>query len=313
MTKEEIHVALACDDGYAYYCAETIVSLLLNTKDENVFYRFYIIQENLLDENRRRIAKLKDTVKDCIIEFISIGSGKIAELKNPMYYRLKLASLLPNIDKVIYTDCDVTFLSGLEDLWHENIEDYYSGNCIDWSSDRKATEDHLYRANGVSKDDFPIEEHEFYFNSGFMLMNLAKIREDGIEEKTRLCLEKYPNLVCRDQDTINLVYYGKIKPISFRWSFLISYYASKKSRIKIKDRELLVDLEDSAKHPRMMHFLSNKKPGNIYRSIFHIPSYWITNRYKKLFWEYVARTDWKDEKTYRVIYKFPLGLLNRWT
>ncbi|MDR3079211.1 MAG: glycosyltransferase family 8 protein [Rickettsiales bacterium] len=309
--REEIHVALACNDAYAYYCAETIVSLLLNSVGENLFYRFYIVQRNLLEENKRRIAKLRDTVGDCTIEFIEMGEGGPGAFRDPMYYRLKLASLLPDLDRVIYTDCDVTFLTSLGDLWHEDIDAYYSGNCIDFGRDRDLILDHFSRVCGVSGDDFPLSSHEVYFNSGFMLMNLAKIRDDGVEGRVEACLEKYPNLLYGDQDVINLVYQGKIKPISFRWSFLISYYTAKRSRIKIKDPRLLADLEDSAKYPRMVHFLADKKPDTIYRSIFHIPSYWIVNGYKKIFWEYVAHTDWKGEKTYRLVYRFPLNFLNR--
>ncbi|MDR2777526.1 MAG: glycosyltransferase family 8 protein [Rickettsiales bacterium] len=312
MSKEEIHVALACDDAYAFYCAETIVSILLNTRDENVFYNFYIMQDGLLEENRRRIGKLKNTVKDCSIEFLDLYSNGVAAFRNPIFYRLRLASLLPKLDKVIYTDCDVTFLSGLEDIWHEDIGEHYSGNCVDWSRDRERITKYFSETCGVSEHDYPFGDREIYFNSGFMVMNLAKIREDGIEDKSVECIEKYPNLIYGDQDIINLVYYGKIKPISFGWSFLISYYTTKRSRIRIKNSSLLADLRDSAKNPRMIHFIANKKPTNIYKSIFHIPSYRIVNRYKKIFWKYVAHTDWQNERTYKTIYKFPLGFLNHW-
>ncbi|MDR2777473.1 MAG: glycosyltransferase family 8 protein [Rickettsiales bacterium] len=312
ITKENIHIALTCDNAYAHYCAETMVSILLNTKNRGVFYNFHIIQKNLREESRRRIAKLKDTVKDCKIEFLDVGPGEDAVFRDPMCYRLRMASLLPNLDKVIYTDCDVTFLSSPEDLWRENIDDYYTGNCIDWSKDKEKIREHFSRDCKVSENDYPFGDHEIYFNSGLMLMNLAKIRENSIEKKSLECMAKYPELKFKDQDVINLVYYQGIKPISFRWSFLISYYTTRKNRIKIKDSGLLADLRDSAAHPRMMHFVADKKPANIYRSIFHIPSYRIVNRYKKMFWNYLAYTDWKDEKTHKIIYKFPLGFLNHW-
>ena len=33
--KTTIHIALACDDNYTFYCAETIVSILINTKNDD--------------------------------------------------------------------------------------------------------------------------------------------------------------------------------------------------------------------------------------------------------------------------------------
>ncbi len=312
--KEEktiIHVALACDDNYAFYCAETIVSILVNEKNNNIFYHFYILQDKLSDINKERILKLKDTIKDCAIEFIDVDTSETEALKLATCYRLKLASLLPNLDKIIYTDCDVTFLDGLEEIWNEDIEEYYSGNCVDFKSYRSRNVKYYERTfNEFNyKNDFDFQKHDMYYNAGFMVVNLKKIRADGLEDKLLDFIKKYPKLDDIDQNAINLVYYDKIKQISFRWSFLISYYTMKK--YKVKNKDFLPDLRYSAKHPKMMHFVSDKKPTTIYKSIFHLFSYRIVNKYKMKFWEYVAMTDWKDEKTYKVVYKFPFGFLNK--
>ncbi|MDR2778550.1 MAG: glycosyltransferase family 8 protein [Rickettsiales bacterium] len=310
MTKEIISVALACDDNYAHYCAETIVSILINTKCENIHYNFYIIQKDLSEKNKTRIEKLRKTIGDCSIEFLDIRSTAIIT-GNPMFYRLCLASLLPKkLNKVIYTDCDVTFLDDLRELWHEDIDDYYSGNCVDWGYNKDRTIDHFLNNCNISESELFPEDHEMYFNSGLMILNLAKIREDDIEKKSIDFAEKYPNLPFKDQDIINLVYHGKIKTISFKWSFLISYYAAKKHGIRIDNEALLHDLKKSAKNPKMVHFLANKKPTTVYRSIFHFFSYRIVNRYKMLFWKYLALTDWKGENKYKIVHKFPLNFLN---
>ena len=309
--KTIIHIALACDDNYAFYCAETIVSILVNEKNDNIFYHFYILQDKLLDINKERILKLKDTVKDCTIEFIDIDTSETEALKLATCYRLKLASLLPNLDKIIYTDCDVTFLDGLEEIWNEDIEDYDSGNCVDWGYDQERIREHFLEECNLSEEDIDVDSYDFLFNAGFMIMNLKKIREDNVEQLMLDFSKKYPNLPLYDQDIMNLTTNSKIKPISFKWSFLISYYLNKSNKIKITDEQLLEELKYSAKHPKMMHFLANKKPTTIYKSIFHPFSYRIVNKYKMKFWDYVALTDWKDEKTYEVVYKFPFGFLNK--
>jgi lipopolysaccharide biosynthesis glycosyltransferase len=309
MTKEVISVALCCNNGYAHYCAETIVSLLLSAKHDSIYYSFYIIQKNLSKENIERIEKLKNTIKDCSIEFLDIKHDS-SLMEDPIFYRLCLASLLPKLDKVIYTDCDVTFLDDLRELWHEDIEGYYSGNCVDWGYSRSRTIKHFLNNCKIGENEFSLWDHEVYFNSGFMILNLAKIREDGIEEKSIECAIKHREFVNADQDVINLVYHKKIKPISFRWSFLISYYTVRRLKIKIEDENLLYDLKDSAKNPKMIHFLANKKPTILYKSIFHPFSYRLVNDYKMLFWKYLALTDWKDEKKYKIVYKFPLSFLN---
>lgn len=307
--KKIIHVALACDNNYVFYCAETIVSILINTRNSDIFYYFYILQENLSALNKERILQLKNTIKDCSIEFIEIDTNEIEAMKNPMCFRLKLASLLPNLDKIIYTDCDVTFLDSLEEIWDENIEEYYSGNCIDFKSYKKRNIKYYKKIFHNYENNLDFDKYDVYYNSGFMIMNLKKIRKDKIEEKLMNFIKMYPDIDETDQNAINIVYYDKIKPISFRWSFLISYYTTKK--YKIRNKKLIPDLKDSAKHPKMIHFVGDKKPTIIYKSIFHPFSYGIVNKYKKLFWNYVAMTDWKDEKKCRVIYKFPINFLNK--
>lgn len=307
--KKIIHVALACNDNYAFYCAETIVSILINTRNNDIFYHFYIIQENLTKLNRERILKLENTIKNCNIEFIEINTNETKAMKNPMCYRLKLASLLPNLDKIIYTDCDVTFLDSLEEIWDENLDEYYSGNCIDFKSYKKRNIKYYKKIFHNYKNNFNFNKYDIYYNSGFMIMNLKKIREDKIEEELINFIKMYPEIDEIDQNAINLILYDKIKPISFRWSFLISYYTTKK--YKIRNKKLIPDLKDSAKHPKMIHFVGNKKPTKIYKSIFHPFSYGIVNKYKKLFWDYVTMTDWKYKNKYEIIYKFPLNFLNK--
>lgn len=246
--KTTIHVALACDDNYAFYCAETIVSILVNTKNDNeIFYHFYILQDKLLDMNKERILKLKHTIKDCNIEFIDVDTSKTEALKYPTCYRLKLASLLPHLDKIIYTDCDVTFLDSLEETWNEDIEGYYSGNCVDWGYNKKRIEEHFFKECNIDKNDININSYNILFNAGFMIMNLKKIRNDNIEQTMLNFSNKYPNLSLYDQDIMNLTMYPKIKAISFKWSFLASYYTINSNKIKINDKQLLKELKYSEK------------------------------------------------------------------
>lgn len=302
----KINVALACNNNFAYYCAETIVSLLVNTKND-VFYNFYIIQDNLSKEYKDRILKLSD-IKNCNIEFLEIKEDNEI-LKNPMNSRLKLASLLPNIDKIIYTDCDVTFLDDLSEIWLEDFDDYYTGNMVEYRFNLERNQKYFDYLSEEDKKKYNTESHNLHFNSGFMVMNLKKIREDNIEQELVDFLNKYHGKsTTLDQDAVNVVLYNKIKPVSIRWSLIVSYFLSKK--IRVTDKKLIEDYKYSLKHPKCVHFVADKKPDKIYISIFHPFSFRKLNYYKKLFWKYVNFTDWSGEKTYKKIYKFPLNFLN---
>jgi lipopolysaccharide biosynthesis glycosyltransferase len=296
--KEVVSVALACTDNYAHYCAETIVSLLLNSK-ENTFYDFYIIQDKLRKDYQERIIKLKQ-IKDFNINFIDIAvdenENKI--MKNPMRYRLKLASMLPNLDKVIYSDCDVTFLGGLEELWNEDMDDYYIGACLEIF--KKNLAKYFRSSYNINMEDYGVREGDFYYNSGMLLMNLKKIRNEGAEEKIIDFTKKYPEAPFLDQDAINLVFHDKLKPIPIKWNTLVSYNTIQKRKI---DKRFLQLWKEAIKNPSMIHFAANKKPDKLYFSLFRQFHHIKTNKYKKVFWYYLSFTDWKDEKGYKTIFK----------
>lgn len=79
--------------------------------------------------------------------------------------RLAFARLLPNFDKVLYLDTDTVVCGDISPLWDIDMTDYYIAG---------ASEDLSYVPQ------VPIGK---YINAGVMLMNLDKIRKDGIDWK----------------------------------------------------------------------------------------------------------------------------------
>ena len=82
-----------------------------------------------------------------------------------------MPSLLPNVDKIIYTDSDMI---NLEDLSELNKIEFRNRSYFIGVTDYI---DHLrqLRSNGLTSDK--------YINIGVLLMNLKAMREDSIEKK----------------------------------------------------------------------------------------------------------------------------------
>jgi lipopolysaccharide biosynthesis glycosyltransferase len=135
------------------------------------------------------------------------------------YYRLILTELLPQYDKVIYMDCDIIVRNDLARLYRTiDLDDYYMAGVFEATLDFQEKET---RAVGC--------EPGQYINSGFLIMNLAKLRRDNIME---ISLQTLKDNVFRfpDQDTINIVCKGRIlalKPYynSIRTFFIPEYKA----------------------------------------------------------------------------------------
>lgn len=71
-------------------------------------------------------------------------------------FRLKIASLIPNVEKCIYLDSDLILTENISKLWMQDIDDYYFAAVTD---------------------------KKVGFNAGVLLINLKKWREDNLEKK----------------------------------------------------------------------------------------------------------------------------------
>ena len=115
-----------------------------------------------------------------------------------------IPNALPELDKVLYIDSDVLVLHDLNKLYQTDVSQVYLAAVKDPSWFFENT--HVIELN--------LEKRGFYFNSGVMLMNLKKIREDNIVE----ALETFTNNNFRtymDQDALNVVVGDKVLLLPF--------------------------------------------------------------------------------------------------
>lgn len=94
-----------------------------------------------------------------------------------------LADKLDLPDKMIYLDVDTVINNDIAELYNQDIEDYEMGVVRDVFI-------------------FGLRLHKTYFNSGMLLMNLKKIKETGMLERTRELI-KTKRMSFLDQDALN--------------------------------------------------------------------------------------------------------------
>lgn len=260
--KNNINICLSTDNNYSKYAGVVIASVLINSKDED-FITFYILDGGIDEDNKQKIQSLKN-IKDCNIVFVQIREelfdiykkiGTHSYISISTYYRLKLASLLPEVDKVLYLDCDIIVNSNAADLFKTNIEDYYAGAVMDTAMKSSGWVPQLEKGN-------------IYFNAGVLLLNLKKIREDNIEEKFEDYTKKeFDNIRVGDQQIINVVCQGKIKQMDSEWNVQSSNF---------------INRSDYTKAPKIIHYVGRQKPW-----IFGSMNYW-----KNLYFSVLDKTPW---------------------
>ncbi len=279
-----INIVYSLNDKYAAAAGASIKSLCCNaysTDDITIF----ILCSELSDENAE---KLKQLSKECSVELcfkkISIedfAGGNclysVNYLSCEMYFRLFIAKILQSEDKALYLDCDTIVTGDICELYKTDISNHIMGAVYDFPN--------IPRAEELSQIGI---EKSTYFNSGVLLINLNKFRENDIFNKSIKFIENHKGLKCPDQDVLNIVCKGKIMYLDDRWNFQWGHCI---------DEFIYLDEEDCRRYKKTMdnffllHFTSPQKPWNS----FACPNL------GSLFWEYALFTPFKEDLFFEMI------------
>ncbi len=209
-----INIVFACDENFAAQLAVTIASILLNSKRHEKFI-FFVLDGGISDSTKEKINKLK-SVKDFSISYLEIRNEDFAECPIPVsshftkatYYRFKLPSLL-DTDKVLYLDCDILVKKSLGSLYDIDLKNNYAAVVED-----------IFFSAGLLYERCSTLDVNKYFNAGVMLLNLKKMREDGIEKQCFEFAEKYPNKIrWVDQCILNALFKNQVLFINQKYNF----------------------------------------------------------------------------------------------
>lgn len=217
----DINVCLTCDNNYAQHAGVVIASILKNSNaDER--HHIYIIENNISAENKEKIYDLKN-IKNFDISFIPYNKDyfkNFEDIKTTSYlpiasfFRLAIPSSIQNIDKIIYLDPDIIVNTSLSELYNTDITDYYCGGILDIGHKRLAKK-------------IELKKNEFYVNSGVLLINLKKWRDDNVEEMfIEYAKNNSSKIHLGDQDIINKCFAGKILQLESKWNVQVVNYSS---------------------------------------------------------------------------------------
>ena len=130
------------------------------------------------------------------------------------FIRLALGKLMPDEDTALYLDTDTLVLQNISPLWNVDLSGKLFGMVRE---DIGETPLELMKAfhEGLGIDVFQSDNPRPaycirpYYNSGVMLMNLAELRQSGMDDRLihEIHTVKYPY---PDQDAINLLCAGRI-------------------------------------------------------------------------------------------------------
>ncbi len=264
----EIPIFFACDDNYIPYLCVAAHSLIKNA-DKKCYYKIIILNGGISEENKAKVLKLEKP--NVGIEFFDV-SEKILKFKKDLsvrlrdyysdaiYYRIFIPSLFARYDKAIYLDGDLVVLEDISKLYETDMESFLVA----------AVNDKLVTGNEIfceyAKNAVGIEPQK-YFNSGMLLMNLRKFREENVEARFLDLLTRYNfDTVAPDQDYLNVLCKGKVRYLDTGWN-----------------KMPLPDPEFDDKNLKIIHYNSFDKPWH-YSGVL----------YENYFWKFAEETEFYE-------------------
>lgn len=244
----KITIAYAPDDNYMNMTIVSMVSAIENNKNSEI--EFLILYSVLSEKSITKLNNLENKYQNVKIRFVKIDEHDFDNL--PMskwvtvqaWFRVRIPDLCHDLDRVLYLDCDTMINGNLTELFELDLKDNYAAVVKDvWNV--KAQTKRLKM------------QSDSYFNSGMMLMNCKKFREDKIFEKLKEYSVKYKKIIkfC-DQDTLNKVIDTKKINLPPKYNYMDTWWRNHYVEYEGKD---LTDYKEAEKSPIIVH-LTGLKP-----------------------------------------------------
>ncbi len=267
MVIEKIQVAFCFDIKMFSPTCVSIASLLDSRNVGDHFDIHCIVDEDSIRQKDVLLNIVSNRDVNSSISFYSApnifaDSYETRGISKATYMRFAIHRLLPDIDKIIYSDADVLFCDSIKALWDTDMGVcYFAGvkgtnNFEDkWSTYEKLS---YYRELDGLKGK--------YINAGVLLMNLRRIRETQIEDewisRSKLHYEY------QDQDIINITCKKHILLLPLKYNvaaYLIPRWYKKYYLQDIYSKE---ECMKAYKKPVILHYAGDKpwKDRNAHRA-----------------------------------------------
>ncbi len=249
-----------------YYVMPSIVLLqsLFDTTEEQL--DIYLIHSGLSEEN---LDKLEQFITNRGGKFhpLSVSAQTFGEahisshITQETYYRLLAQDLLPvDLDRVLYLDADIIVTGSLQEFYYMPFQNDDGNSCYYV----------VCEGPGISKkardvyDNLGIPYEYPYFNAGVLLINLSLLRKNY---ETKISLEyirhKGKNLSNHDQDTLNALFYDKVK--------YVDWHIYNQTILHIADRK---EACARMKKAKIIHYAGPDKPWSPTYSSWYFSEFW---------------------------------------
>ena len=280
-----MNILYTFNDKFVPQVGASICSVCENNEKVDEIH-FYLLTYQLEEKNRQELTRLIDGYNRNVtfISLADLTSYFTFEFDtlgwNPVILaRLLVGKLIPEIvERILYLDGDTIVRHDLSELWESDMNGCIIGACVEPTVDKQ-------RKNKLGL------EHSPYFNSGVLLIDLKRWRENKAGERIiEFYREGQGKLFAPDQDAINGALKGEIYILSPKYNFsnTFIFYPYRTIKKLMEGNNFISEsaYKDSKKDPYIIHYLGEERP-------------WrkgSTHKYKNDYIHYLNKTPWKHTK-----------------
>ncbi len=197
-----MNICFVSGEEYAKYLETIIVSILLNSNKDDHFH-FHVIEDNISNDYKDDILKLKE-IKEFDItyykspniekykKFISILKHNYSNFKHTyqIFFKLDILFLFNNLDKILFLDIDQIVITGISELFKLDLKNNY---CLIFQHPLPNCKRIL---NNIDLSNFIVNRiglstpEEGYFTSEIILFNIKAIKNDFTNDYLNRCISE---------------------------------------------------------------------------------------------------------------------------
>lgn len=212
-----IDVMFAVTSAWTVCLAVTLHSLARHSNPERN-YRLWVVHDGLEEENMQELDKAVSGYPNAALQFMTIP-GKLEQMLRRRdvkrfsalaYARLLAPSLFPRHSRIVYLDADTVLYADVAELYDTDL----CGAAVGAVRDTAVLSSLVagYPRRQLRKLQ-PLGLHDpfHYFNSGVLVLDLDRMREEDAEVRLLHVIEEHNELLEHpDQDALNIVFHRQI-------------------------------------------------------------------------------------------------------
>jgi competence ComEA-like helix-hairpin-helix protein len=190
--------------------------------------RAFVLDGGMREESRTRLERIIATCPGRVrVEWITPDPERLAGLRtmrrmsSAVYLCLLAPDLLPSeVGRAIYLDSDVVVQADLDELWDQAL-----GDRSAWAA-QNYRPPYIGGTWGIERyRELGLDAEAPYFNTGVLVMNLVRWREERVSERAREYLRTHAEVLnYHDQEALNAVLAGTWGRLDPSWNVLTSIY-----------------------------------------------------------------------------------------